>query len=279
VFSVVKIQRELLRRGVLMLNSKIKHTYFKYKDLLITDLTIVPVCVLKWVYTLKIKKQLFPIPLVESSGTRGTLYQHGGQEASNNSLPAVLILHGLYGHPFVMLHLAEIAKNIAGPVFSLYLSYDKENHLPHRALIKQALDQIEKRIKEFKGIVLVGHSIGATEAAYLAFVENDKRIVSTISIAGRLKLDASCPSQCNEAFKPVINQIYQGILSQPQQQLYQIAGRRDWSVSLESAIARRDESCYHIVHEAGHFDLLFHKDLKDKFSEYLEKSLRTYAKN
>lgn len=248
------------------------------QDILITDILYLLPCMIKWLYHLKIKKDIFLFRLKDSSGKRATLYQHGKWESEKRELPVTLILHGLYSHPLLMLHLAKMAQTTnIGPVFSLYLSYDEVNLGIHRSLLKQAIDSIEKMLCDkgyiFKGIVLVGHSMGAIEAAYTAFVENDKRILSVISIAGRLKVVESIHSPCRESLKDTVNQIYAGVQSLPDLPLYQIVGRNDWNASLESTLIRHDKDYCHIVEDAMHFNILFHKDVHRKFPEFLQKSL------
>lgn len=182
-----------------------------------------------------------------------------------------------------MLHLAEIAqKTNSGPVFSFYVSYDLVNLDFHRSLLKQAIDGIEKIFRDndcsLQGIMLVGHSMGAIEAAYTAFVENDKRILSIISIAGRLKVVESVNSPCRESLKETLHKIYREVQSNPNLPLYQIVGRHDWNASLESTLIRKSDDCYHIVEDGMHFNILFHKDIYRKLPEFLQKSLKSENK-
>lgn len=247
------------------------------QDILITDILYLLPCMIKWLYHLKIKKDIFLFRLKDGSGKRANLYQHGKWESEKREVQVTLILHGLYSHPLLMLHLAKMAQTTnIGPVFSLYVSYDEVNLKIHRSLLKQAIDSIEKMLCDkgytFKGIVLVGHSMGAIEAAYTAFVENDKRILSVISIAGRLKVVESIHSPCRESLKDTVNQIYAGVQSLPDLPLYQIVGGNDWNASLESTLIRHDKDYCHIVEDAMHFNILFHKDVHRKFPEFLQKS-------
>lgn len=266
-----------MKRVMKFIFSKIKHFFTKIQDIVLTDFRYLLPCALKWFYHRKIKMDIFHFQLKNDSGKKASLYQHGKWKSENGETRVTLILHGLHSHPFLMLHLAEIAqKTNRGSVFSLYVSYDEDNHGFHRALLKQAIDHIEKMIRDedcsLKGIVLVGHSMGAIEAAYTAFVDHDKRILSIISIAGRLKVVESIHSPCSESLKDTVDKIYEGVLSNPALPLYQIVGRHDWNASLESTLIRQDHDCYHIVEDGMHFNILFHEDIYRKFPEFLQKS-------
>lgn len=238
-------------------------------DIIVTDSIYIFPCMLKWFYRLKIKRDIIPIPLKNSLGKKGTLYQHSPLTTENRGAQAILILHGRYSHPFVMLHLCDLAKEAQmGPVFSLYVNYGEVEHDPHRLIIKQAVDFIETTFSP-KGIILAGHSLGGLEAAYQAFVEKDRRIQSVISIAGRLKVVETVPNPCRESLRPTVNKVYQAIQAQPEIPLFQIVAGIDWNSPLESTLVRKDEGFYSIVEDAMHFNILFHPDMHKKFVEYL----------
>jgi len=117
-----------------------------------------------------------------------TLYLH---ESSARSTRPLLLLHGDRGHPCTTLHLADIAEKLQyGPIFSLHMPYEEGYSEISRALLKQAINLIEQLITDkegsFDGIIAVGHSKGAIQAAHQAFVEKDERIKSLISIIGLL---------------------------------------------------------------------------------------------
>ena len=252
--------------------SKIQHFFIKMQDILITDILYLIPCAFNWFYHLKIKKDISSFRLIDKNDKKAILYQHGQWNPEENEAQAILILHGLYSHPFVMLHLVEMAQKAnLGPVFSLYVSYDEVN-LDHRPLIQQTFDMIEKMSPNLKGIIVVGHSMGAMEGAYSAFVEKDKRVISVISIAGRLKVVECTHSPCRDSLKSTVNQIYEGIQSMPKLPLYQIVGRKDWNASLESTLVRHDKSEYHIIEDAMHFNILFHRNIYAIFPQYLQKS-------
>ena len=257
---------------------KIQHFFIKMQDIVITDILYLLPCVLKWFYHRKIKKDIFLFQLKDRFGKKASLYQHGEWESEKRGMCVTLILHGLYSHPLVMIDLAEMAqKTNLGPVFSFYVVYDEANLDFHRSLLRKAIDKIEEILGgkdcALKNVVLVGHSMGAIEAAYLAFVEKDKRISAVISIAGRLKVVESIHSPCRESLKDSLHKIYRECQSNPNISLYQIVGRHDWNASLEATLIRKNSTCYHIVEEAMHFNILFCKDMRRKFPEFLQKSL------
>jgi len=257
--------------------SKVKHFFIKMQDILVTNLLYLLPCMFSWFYHLKIKRDIFRFQLVDPSGKKADLYQHGKWKSGNREALVTLILHGLHAHPLLMLHLAEMAQKAnMGPVYSLHVSYDEVNLDIHRSLLKKAIDLTEKLLSNtndsLKGIVFVGHSMGAIEAAYRAFVENDRRIISVISIAGRLKFVESINSPCRESLRDTLNKIIEGIQLQPNLPLYQIVGRHDWNASLESTLIRKNVEYYHIVENAMHLNILFHKDMHKIFPEFLQKS-------
>lgn len=259
--------------------SKFRHFIHKIQDILITDFIYLVPSALKWFYHRKIKRSITHHTVRNESGKKATIFRHGHWASESKDVQATLILHGLYSHPFIMMHLAEMAQKVNhGPVFSLYLSYDPVNHDANRTVIKQAVDYIEKSIQDegraLTGIILVGHSMGAIEAAYRAYVDFDTRVISVISIAGRLKVVDSPRNPCGELLKPTVEKIYQGILSRPELPLFQIVGDKDWNATLESTLIRAQDECFHVAEEAMHFNILFHDDMKKIFPEFLKKSFR-----
>lgn len=251
----------------------------KIFDILLADLTYTIPNAIKWIYRVVVKREIvaFPLQNIHRLNERGCLYMH----SNFNSMPkggcAVVMLHGVYGHPFSMLHLADIALEAnKGPVFSLHLPYNELHPKIHRTLLKQALDQIESLMVEnghiFNGIVAVGHSLGAIESAYRAFVEKDARIISVISIAGRLRIIPSLYKSCSESLKPTIEIVYQGIQKYPNVPLYQIVAGNDWNAPLTATAVRPDDYCCYIVKNAMHLNVLFRKETCSKFCEFLKKS-------
>ena len=264
---------------MVLLFLKIKHFFTKMQDILLTDICHLLPCVMRWLYHRKIKRDIFLFKLKDRhTGKKASLYRHGEWKLDNKGFPNVLILHGLYSHPSLMLHLAKTAQKAKiGSVFSLYVHYDESNLDNHRHLINQAIDSIGQMSFDqgcsSNSIILIGHSMGAIESAYMAFVENNKKILSVISIAGRLKVVESINSPCRDSLKDTLNKIYQEVQSNPSLSLYQIVGRRDWNASLEATLIRKREGCYHIMEDGMHCNILFHKDMNKILLEFLQKAL------
>lgn len=245
-----------------------KSKYFsdKMKDIFMTDIFYVMPGLLKWFYERRIKRNISRFRLNNSSKKLSSIYQHGELDFKKNSKP-ILILHGLYSHPFIMLNLAKAAKASGfGPVFSLFVSYDEQNLENHRNFLGQALDHIENLVGKESKIILVGHSMGAIEAAFRALVEKDKRILSVISIAGRL----NTVDPCSDNLKDTLNKINHNFLENSEFPLYQIVAGKDWNASLDSTIINKKPGFYTIIKDAMHFNILYNKDLKNKFLEHLK---------
>lgn len=259
-------------------SSSIRHFCAKMQDILVTDVRYLFPCLLKWFYHRRILRDITRIRIKNPLDKKANLYQHGRVKFEGEEGVATLILHGQYSHPFLMRHLASVAEKAqVGSTFSLYVHYDEEDFDSHRTIIKQAIDKIETMLLEggssLKGIILVGHSMGAIEAAYLAFVENDRRILSVISIAGRLKVVPSVNSPCSESLRMTLNEICQGVKMKPELPLYQIVGRNDWNAPLESTLIRSEDGSYHIVEDGMHFNILFNQEIHTKLPEFLQKSI------
>jgi len=249
--------------------------FVQMQDIIITTIAFVIPAYFKWFYHVKIKKDILAFPLSDNAGNKGSLFLHGAEGFNKKDLTVTLLLHGLYGHPCTMLHLAELAQKVdSGPVFSLYLSYDQNKPETHRSLIDKAIVLIETMVKEkLKGLIMAGHSMGAIEAAYRAFVEVDPKIISVISIAGRLKvLPSDARDDCTENFDLSVNQIYAGIQSRPDILLFQLAGDKDWIASLDTTIVRKDKKYSHVIKKAMHLNVLFYPEACEKFLEYLNES-------
>ena len=251
-------------------------------DILISDLTFATSYKIKWFYRFNIKNQITEFKLQKNSNYQthtGFLYLHEDKDSEiRDETSAVLLLHGLYGHPYTLLHLADVAQKAnLGPVFSVHLHYNEYDPEIHRDLLKQAIEKIEEVIKErggkLKGLVTTGHSLGAIESAYLAFVEKDDRIRSVISIAGRLRVVHSEDKACQEHLKPTVEIVYKGIQDLPDFPLYQIVAGDDWNAPLEATAVRPDKEYCYIVENALHLNVLYYPETIEKFEEFLKKSL------
>lgn len=229
---------------------------------------------LKWCYKACFANQVTSYALkstIDKASSTAYLYLHGRIDASNQA-PALVLVHGDHGHPFTMLHLAEIAqKNGVGRVFSLYMPYDRGHSPVSQALFSQGIDKIERLIEEsggtFNGLIAAGHSKGAIQSAYRAFVENDERIKTVISIAGRLRLVPGVP--CHEELKPTVEAVYRGIQDKPKIPLYQIVAENDWNAPLEATAVRPDAVHCTVVPGAMHLNVLYKPETLQKFAAIL----------
>ena len=176
--------------------SKFRHNIQKYSDILLTDLRHLLPCLCRWLYRSKVRREIICHRITSAEGKKASLFQHGHKSPSPKRV--LLLLHGLYAHPFITLHLADLLQSRdVGAIFSLYLSYDLDHLENHRALLRKGIDTIEQLITDtggtFSGIDLIGHSMGAIEGAYMAYVEQERRVSSVTSIAGRLRGESTTP--------------------------------------------------------------------------------------
>lgn len=257
--------------------SKLNRYLTKIQDIVVTDFIYLLPCAIRWFYRKLVRNEIVRHGIGQGPGRKASIYQHGRFKSPNQEVLATLILHGLYSHPFVMLHLADMAQETGGgPVFSLYLSYDEIDHDGNRLLIKQTVDFIEKTVRDsghsLGGVVLVGHSMGAIEAAYRAFVDLDTRVISVISIAGRLRDPDFHLGQDNMGLRRLVDKINKGVIARPELPLYQIVGGKDWNASLESMVIRPHEGYFHVIEDAMHFNILFHKEIRKVFLKFLNDS-------
>jgi pimeloyl-ACP methyl ester carboxylesterase len=256
--------------------------FFKFtRDIAVTNVLYSFPYALKWFYLRHIRRQISSSFLGKASdGTDCYLYSHLAKDfepQDNLGTSAILFLHGKYASPLSLLHLAEIAQETSLPVFSLHVSYDGKHPKIHRNLLTLAIEEIERQIQakggHLKGLVLVGHSLGATEGAYRAFVDKDERIKAVISIAGRLRVVAAEGQNCPDFLISTVESVYQGIQNTPEIPLYQIIAREDWNAPTEATLVRLDEGSFHIVEKALHFNVIYYQETRNKFREYLKKAI------
>lgn len=191
---------------------------------------------------------------------------------SNKALP-VLLSHGDYGHPYTMLHLADIAQKEGRKTFTLYIPGVEDNNQfdAYSDLLKQAVDKIEDIVKNeygnFPGLLGAGHSKAAILLADRQFVALDLRLKATCSIAGRLRVvnDHDCPDQ---DLQKKVKAIYERIINQPKLSLFQIIPKEDWNASYESMAVRPHEHC-HIV-PGKHLSGLYSNATRMHFKYFLK---------
>lgn len=234
---------------------------------------------LTWVWRKYITNEIKTISLqvtLEKVSKVAYLNLHGNysQIKNDKDLLPILLTHGDYGHPYSMLHLADIAQKEGLPVFSLYIPGVENNKQfgIHNSLLKQAIDKIESIIKdnhgEFSSILGVGHSKGAILLAHRQFVDLDSRIKATCSIAGRLNVPKK--NDCSDqALKPIVKSIYEGILKNSELPIMQIIPKDDWNASYESMAVRPHKYCYTVP--GKHLSGLYTRETKTHFVGFLEK--------
>lgn len=264
--------------------SKLKFIYICIRDVFVSDLIYALPLAIKWVYRTQITGtiQYFPLTNIYSGvENKGCLYLHSNAHTlSQKNIKATILLHGRHSHSFVMLHLADaVQKTLPGPIFSIDLHYDFTNPDIHRDSLKQAFETITQLVQQHEGslngLIATGHSLGAIELAYQAFVNKDKRILAVISIAGRLKLVSWENCSCREDLKPTIEVLYSEIMKQPNTPLYQIAGALDWNAPIEATIVRPLDNYYHIVKKGMHLNTLYLNEAVEEFQIYLKKITKT----
>lgn len=252
-------------------NPSVKKFLIITKEISATITFIVPSTV-KWVFKRHISKQIACTPIDHPGFRRAYLFRHRGSTVPSNK-PALLFLHGNPGHPMTMLHFVEsIAKEYQTEIFLLGLPYNNQNPASHNFLFTKALDEIksfcEKNSQVFNGVIAIGHSRGAIEACYQAFVANEDRIKAIISIAGRLRICDSHDKQCHPSLKPVIHTIYENILKHDHIPLYQIVAEDDWNAPLKETRVRSMTS--HVIEKAHHLNILFYNETLRKFHEIIK---------
>lgn len=227
---------------------------------------------LLWFYKRKLSKGISCTRIDHPHRRPAYLYRHRTLQKETNT-PVLLLLHGYNSHPSTLLHFAEAAaESYDGEIFSLQLPYDDIKPEAHKFLVTKALDEIfnlfSQRHKNFNGVIAAGHSRGAIELCYQAYIAGEQRIKGIISIAGRLRIVESHDKQCVDALKPYIHKIHEAIQQKPEIPLYQIIAEMDWNAPLEETQVRKLTS--HIVPNALHLNVLFHQETIHKFKEFLK---------
>lgn len=232
---------------------------------------------LTWVWRKYITNEIKTIPVqvtLEKVSKIAYLNIHGNcQIKKGKEFYPILLSHGDYGHPYTMLHLADIAQNKGHSTFSLYIPRVENNNQfgIHTCLLKQAIDKIESIVKEkhgkFAGILGVGHSKEAILLAQRQFVALDSRIKATGSIAGRLNVpdEKDCPDQI---LKTIVKGIYHGILKNSERPIMQIIPKDDWNASYESMAVRPHKYCYTVP--GKHLSGLYSCETRTHFAGFLK---------
>lgn len=195
------------------------------------------------------------------------LYMHGGQQGKNEH-PPILFLHGDYGHPYSLLHLANIAEKKGHRVFSLHIPKSNDNKLfdASDSLLERAIGKI-CAFTGSKQILGVGHSKGAILLAHRQFVHLDLRIKATCSLAGRLRIPNA--SSCSDPIlSDRIKKIYEKIQENGQFPLMQIVPDKDWNASWDSMAVRQNNMCYTVP--GMHLSGMYSNEAKQHFAEFID---------
>lgn len=231
-----------------------------------------------WFRKRYISQEIEALPLQVTTGKTtafATLYLHGcGQIKEDEEVEPVLFVHGDYGHPFSLLHLAEAAeKETKGPVFSLYIPNIHDNDLlsSHSALLKEAIGKIEEFVQQrggiFRGVRGVGHSKGAIMLAERQFVHPDPGITGVFAVGGRLRVPEGDTS-CKERLKPFVQRIYRAIQKKTNPLLYQVIPEEDWNGPREAMAVRPQRDCY--IVPGLHLSALYTKRVAELMEEFLQ---------
>jgi len=196
------------------------------------------------------------------------------QRILNPSKPAILFLHGDRHNQSGVIPLAKYLRNAdVGAIFTVNLEYDELHPEHHRQqLIERILEIKALYAQEELSLILVGHSKGAIEAAYLAFCEDRTpgvKIEKIISIAGRLKVVTSSFRSCHQNLVPLVHTVYRAIRRNFTVPLYNIAGDFDWNAPLEAMIVNNSRKHAYIAPNQSHMSILFAEETHKKVLEFI----------
>ncbi len=232
---------------------------------------------LAWRYREDISGQITRI-ILEATAHKVTktanMFRHGSIHlGANGEVSAVLMLPGEQSHPYSLLHLADIAQSEGKAVFSAHLPYDCQNPNVHRALLNQTIEKIESMIKERGGtlhqLTVAGHSRGAIEAAYAAYVDDNPKITSVISMFSRLRVIEPSLKPCREELKATVNAVYENIMKKSTPPLYQMSAERDWNADREASQVKPENHLLVKGSCAMHLYALFFPETLQQFREWI----------
>lgn len=241
-----------------------------FTDILPGTLTFVLPNFISWTYRTMYSGSIKYQELKTATKT-ASFFSHN-VEKLNATTSAVLLLHGEHGHPYSMLHLADIADAEGRAVFSVHLPYD-DTSPEHQVLLRQSIDAIEALFTQKGGrlshLLLAGHSRGSIEAAHEAFVENNPKIHGVVAIAGRFKVIDPSLRPCRETLKPTVNAVWDKV--RPNLPLRvpfkQIAATQEWCIDPEASLVREDQP--HLSVNSSHLSVLNHFDTLRQFKEWV----------
>jgi len=245
-----------------------------FTDIFPSNFTCVIPNAVSWTYRTLWTGSIRSCETFETVNKVADLFIHGDIVCkADGRVPAILMLHGEHSHALTMLHLGDVAESKGRAVFSVNLPYDDVNPESHLSLLRQSINRIEQMITKKGGrlsdLILAGHSRGAIESAYTAYVENNPKVRAVISLAGRFKVIEPSHRFCRESLRPTVNAVWEKV--RPSQILrvpfYQIAAAQDWCIDPEASIVRPD--CPHQYVNASHLGVINHPDTIQRFKEWV----------
>jgi hypothetical protein len=244
-------QRNLFPISLYSLKKAISHIIILIIEIYATVRYIIPSSI-RWIWRVHVSKEIKSIEIKACIGkvTKvAYLYIHKEFFEFYKAPYSILLMHGDYGHPFTMLHLADLARTKKIPTFSLYIPnvHNNADFVFHSELAKQAIDKIENIYQsqnaKFSGVLSIGHSKGAILSAHRQFVDFDSRIKATCAIAARLNIPIQ--ENCSDhVLTAIVKPIYEGIFKNLQLLIMQIIPKHDWNASYQSMAVRPKQHCY-----------------------------------
>jgi hypothetical protein len=232
-----------------------------FTDIIPGNITCVIPNAISWAYRRFWTGSITCQTLTSTAGKTAYLFKHA--DASAARMPAVLLTHGEHSHPLTTLHLADIAQAQKFAVYSVYLPYDDHHPEEHSQLLQKCIDIIGVPV------LVGGHSRGAIEVAYEAYVNWNKKIIGVIAIAGRFRVIEPSTRPCRDSLKAWVNAVWEKL--RPGQYLgvpfYQLVAKDDWCIDQKASLVRRDQK-YKIV-DAGHLGVVNHADTLKQFDTWL----------
>ena len=179
------------------------------------------------------------------------------------SAKIILLVHGQGAAPATFLPLAQKLQAVGLAVYTVKYESTEDNPLPTAVLI----ERIKELAKEhpFEEVELIGHSLGGSMAARLAFMENQGglndlgiKISKVISIAGRLLFipDAwswYCPKLEGEL--KILMQDY--ARNNEQAELFTISGVKDALIPTRSVHIGLQKNQQYMAPNRRHFETVF----------------------
>ncbi|GEM_PF-4978904 len=264
----------LLQQIPCALNRAYETLQILFTDIIPSNLTGVIPNAVSWAYHTLWTGSIRSCDMFETTGKAADLFIHGNIiPQSDSRVSAVLLLHGERSHALTMKHLGDIAEEEGKAVFSVNLPYDDVNPESHLSLLRQSIQRVEQTVRKngriLSHLVLVGHSRGAIEAAYVGCVENHPKVNAVIGIAGRFKVIEPSHRPCRDSLKPTVKAVWDKVKPfQPMRpQFFQIAATNDWCIDLEASIVRSD--CVNCQVNAGHLGVLYHPDTLQSFKRWI----------